>query len=88
MWLVLLTLTASNWLLMELRVWDVPIDRRTLASAILLVALGKVRLIVRWFMEVRDAPRPLGWIMDAWLVGTAVSLAIQLWLPAATRAAG
>ncbi|MBV9869576.1 MAG: cytochrome C oxidase subunit IV family protein [Frankiaceae bacterium] len=42
-------------------------------SAILL-ALVKVRIIMREFMEVRDAPRRLCWLTDLWVALMAVGL--------------
>ena len=80
---VLLGVTLANWLLMELGLWHLPVDSRVLGTAILVLALVKVRLIVRYFMEVRDAPRALGWTFDAWLAAALVSLSLHSWIAAA-----
>lgn len=79
-WLSLLLLTAMNWLLTELGLWHLPIDAKTLGTAILALALVKVRLILRFFMEVRDAPVMLGRLFDGWLLLVLASLTAQLWI--------
>ncbi len=42
--------------------------------AVIALALVKVRLIIREFMEVRHAPALLRWMTDLWLVLSAVAL--------------
>lgn len=76
-WALLILLTVANWLLMEWGLWDHSIAPILVDAAILLLALVKVRLIVRYFMEVRDAPKPLGWLFDGWLAIVAISLIVQ-----------
>jgi cytochrome b561 len=39
---------------------------------VVLIALVKVRFVVRWFMEVRTAPAWLGWATDGWLASVGV----------------
>lgn len=43
-------------------------------TGVILLALLKVRIIIREFMEVRHAPSKLSRLMDLWVVLTAVSL--------------
>lgn len=38
------------------------------------IALAKVRIILREFMEVRHAPAMLGWLTDLWVALAGVSL--------------
>jgi hypothetical protein len=66
-WLALSVLTLASWLLRVVH------DRGALSAStaatigVLAVALIKGRLIIREFMEVRSAPRWLGWATDGWL---------------------
>ena len=72
-WLVLASLTlAYLWL-------DHSLDGSLRASAVvtsnvIMIALVKVRIIFREFMEVRQAPALLCRLTDAWVVLIAVSL--------------
>jgi heme/copper-type cytochrome/quinol oxidase subunit 4 len=66
-WLGLVAITALSWWLAPHT--DAPVTANvpiTLAVAALAVVKG--RLIVRYFMEVRHAPRWLQWSTDAWLI--------------------
>ena len=72
-WLVLASLTlAYLWI-------DHSVDRSNTASAVvtssvIVIAVIKVRIIFREFMEVRQAPALLCRLTDAWVVLIAVSL--------------
>jgi len=66
-WLILVTATAYSW--------TVGTEQFPSASALeissislLLVAMFKVRLVIRYFMEVRGAPLALRLLCDAWVV--------------------
>jgi hypothetical protein len=66
-WLTLIALTVLAW-------WLAPGHSGTLATAsipitvtVLVVALTKSRLIIRYFMEVRTAPTWLKRATDTWL---------------------
>lgn len=67
-WMVLAFATVTSWMLglekhsagARPSVW--------IAGTILLVALFKVRLVMRRYMEVRYSPRWLRWSCDAWLL--------------------
>jgi caa(3)-type oxidase subunit IV len=51
-----------------------------LVAAIVVLAMIKCRLVIRWFMEVRHAPRWLRLATDGWLVVLWVALlGIYLW---------
>lgn len=79
-WAVLILLTAANRLLMKLGFWHNPTDHRILGTGILALAFVKARLIIRYFMEVREAPALLGWILDAWVLAVFVSLSAHQWI--------
>jgi Prokaryotic Cytochrome C oxidase subunit IV len=72
-WVVLASLTlAYLWI-------DHSVDRANTASAVvtssvIVIAVVKVRIIFREFMEVRQAPALLCRLTDAWIVLIAASL--------------
>jgi Prokaryotic Cytochrome C oxidase subunit IV len=72
-WVVLASLTlAYLWI-------DRSVDRSNTASAVvtssvIVIAVVKVRIIFREFMEVRQAPPLLSRLTDAWVVIIAASL--------------
>jgi hypothetical protein len=78
-WLVLVAITVGSW-------WLAPAHSRGLASAsvavtcvVLGLALIKVRLIIRNFMEVRTAPSWLKLATDGWL-GVLFATALIIYL--------
>jgi hypothetical protein len=79
-WLALSAITVASW-------WLAHGDGGAVASvpitlAVVALAAVKGRLIIRYFMEVRGAPRWLRWATDAWLVGLWVAvLTIYLLTP-------
>ena len=54
-------------------------DVRMLSTALIAVALLKVRFVIRYFMEVREAAVVLKWLTDAWVVGVFVVLLVLYW---------
>ena len=46
---------------------------------VLVLALFKVRLIMMWFMELREAPRPLRLFAEAYPVAVLLSLVVIYW---------
>jgi caa(3)-type oxidase subunit IV len=66
-WVALVAITLGSW-------WLAPAHSGTAApsvpitAVVLTLALVKSRLIIRYFMEVRTAPRWLRSATDAWLV--------------------
>ena len=50
-----------------------------MASIVLVIALVKVRFVIRYFMEVKDATPPLKWVSDAWVLGVIVVLLGLYW---------
>lgn len=78
-WIILSAITIASW-------WLAPGHSRGAAAAsipitiaVVLLAFIKARVIIRYFMEVRTAPRWLKLFADAWLtVLWAAILAIYL----------
>jgi hypothetical protein len=73
-WAALMLATwASTWLLSKNSVTP------EATVAILLIAAFKVRLVMRYFMEVRRAPLALRFICDGWLLAvTALIMTVYL----------
>ena len=74
-WAALMLATcASTWLLSKNSVTP-----EVATVAIMLIAAVKVRLVIRYFMEVRWAPLALRFICDGWLLAvTALILTVYL----------
>ena len=66
-WLVLVLATAVSWWLGGGASTASGLSTRLATGGLLLVAFVKVRLIVRYFMEVRQAPFALRAGFDAWI---------------------
>ena len=74
-WLVLAGLTLGYlWIDRTADHGGSPVPSAAVTVAAILIALVKVRIIFREFMEVRGAPALLRRLTDAWLVIIAVSL--------------
>ena len=74
-WLVLASLTlAYLWIDHTVDHHGSPSPSGFVTSSVILIAVIKVRIIFREFMEVRRAPALLCRLTDAWLVIIAVSL--------------
>ena len=74
-WAALMLATcASTWLLSKNSVTP-----EVATVAIMLIAAVKVRLVIRYFMEVRWAPLALRFICDGWLLAvTALIMTVYL----------
>jgi hypothetical protein len=72
-WLVLASLTLS-YLWIDHSVGGTLRASVVVTSAVIVIAVIKVRIIFREFMEVRQAPALLSRLTDAWVVLIAVSL--------------
>jgi heme/copper-type cytochrome/quinol oxidase subunit 4 len=74
-WAALMLATcATTWLLSKNSVTP-----EVATVAIMLVAAVKVRLVIRYFMEVRRAPLALRFICDGWLLAvTALIMTVYL----------
>jgi hypothetical protein len=73
-WLALSGITLAQLALGSLRERDFATPNAAVTSCAIVIALLKVRVIIREFMEVRHAPVLLCRLTDAWVVLTGVSL--------------
>ena len=72
-WLVLASLTLA-YLWIDHSLAGTPRASAVITSSVIVIALVKVRIIFREFMEVRQAPALLCRLTDAWVVLMAVAL--------------
>jgi Prokaryotic Cytochrome C oxidase subunit IV len=72
-WLILASLTLA-YLWIDHSVDGAPRPSVVITSSVIVIALVKVRIIFREFMEVRQAPALLCRLTDAWVVLIGVSL--------------
>jgi len=66
-WVVLVAITIAAWWLAPAHSTGTVEANAAVTVLILVLTFVKCRLIVRNFMEVRDAPRWLAHVTDAWL---------------------
>lgn len=74
-WLVLVLATLVSFETMQLG----ENGARVLRAIILLIAFGKVLLVGREFMELRQAPRLLLWFFQAWVGIVCCALIVLYW---------
>ena len=69
-WLLLMLATGLSWWLgLDQGVAaDQQGDYRYISSSLIIIAFIKVRIVIRYFMEVRQAPLALKLVCDAWVV--------------------
>ncbi|MCV7031753.1 cytochrome C oxidase subunit IV family protein [Mycobacterium sherrisii] len=72
-WVILAALT-TGYLWIDHAAGSTPRSRAVVTSSVVVIALIKVRIIFREFMEVRNAPVLLCRLTDAWVVIVAVAL--------------
>jgi len=70
-WLVLLAATALMW---WLRLGGAPFWGAYASAMIIVIAFIKIRLVMVYFMEIRDAPLVLRLILDGWVIGVAAGV--------------
>lgn len=73
-WLALVVITIASWWLAPAHSGATAQPRVLITALVLLLAVIKSRLIIRYFMEVRDAPRWLRYATDSWLAVLFVSI--------------
>ena len=73
-WLALSAITITQFGVGSLDGQDVPRPNAAITSGAIVIALVKVRIIMREFMEVRHAPAWLCRVTDLWLAFAGVSL--------------
>jgi caa(3)-type oxidase subunit IV len=66
-WLALVVITVGSWWLAPAHITGTVHENTPITALVLLLAVIKARLIIRYFMEVRTAPRWLRRATDAWL---------------------
>ena len=67
-WLVLSAVTVVSWWLAPGHTGGHAVANAAITVAVALLGIVKGRIIIRYFMEVRTAPRWLKITTDAWLV--------------------
>jgi len=72
--LALSAITLAQFAVGSVGAQDSLMPNAAITSSAIVIALIKVRVIIREFMEVRHAPALLGRLTDLWVVLTGVSL--------------
>jgi hypothetical protein len=67
-WIVLCALTIGSWFLSPAHSGAPAVPSIAITAAVIVLGFIKSRLIIRYFMEVKTAPRWLRLATDAWLV--------------------
>lgn len=73
-WILLTAITLGSWWLAPAHFTDTVHASTPITALVLVLALIKSRLIIRYFMEVRTAPRWLKLSTDAWLAALFVTV--------------
>jgi len=73
-WLALSAITALSWWIGSHHGHDAFRLNAAITFSVISIAVVKVRIIMREFMEVRQAPALLRRLTDVWLLFTAVAL--------------
>ncbi len=76
-WLVLVAATAFSWWMGSSA--GAGADHRYVATALIIVACIKCRLVIRHFMEVQHAGRILKAITDVWALAVAGAILALYW---------
>ncbi|WP_431239224.1 cytochrome C oxidase subunit IV family protein [Mycolicibacterium aichiense] len=66
-WVVLCVITVVSWWLSPAHTATASVASLPITIAVVVLGIVKSRLIIRYFMEVRTAPRWLRMATDAWL---------------------
>ncbi len=77
-WMLLILATGLSWWLGHGP--EAADSRPYAATGLVVIAAIKIRLVVRYFMEVRDAPLALQWVMDGWLLAMCAGILGTYWL--------
>lgn len=78
-WLLLIAATCLSWGMGRGTSPGESESTSALATLLIAIALVKVRLVIRFFMEVRDAPFTLRLLMDFWCAVLGVVLIALNW---------
>jgi len=88
-WLLLMLATCLSWWLGQgdsLSAAQTS-DYRIVSSGLILIAFIKVRIVIRYFMEVREAPLALKLVCDGWVVLVCGTIIYLYWFGAASTVA-
>ena len=88
-WLLLMLATCLSWWLGQGHGFNAPqtSDYRLISSGLILIAFIKVRIVIRYFMEVRQAPLALKLVCDAWVVLVCGTIIYLYWFGSASTIA-
>lgn len=78
-WIALVVITVGSWMLAPAHAGHAVQASAAVTALVLVLTFVKSRLIIRHFMEVRDAPRWLRLATDAWL-GVLMALVFGIYL--------
>ena len=67
-WIVLCVIIIGSWWLSPAHSFETAVRSVPITVAVIFLGFIKCRLIIRYFMEVRTAPRWLQWATDGWLL--------------------
>ena len=90
-WLVLIVATAFSWVMATGKAEEGALSRQVLTALLIGVAMVKARLVIRVFMEVREATLPLlepviaQSITPLWAAGTTSCEGMVIGVPPAPR---
>jgi len=87
-WLFLMLATSLSWWLGQDQAFssDISSDYRIVSSGLMLIAFIKARIVIRYFMEVREAPLALKLVCDTWLVLVCGAIIYLYWFGSAVSA--
>ena len=80
-WLLLMLATGLSWWLGQDHILS-PAENsnyRMIASSLIVIAFIKVRIVISYFMDVRQAPLALKVVCDAWVVLVCGALIYLYW---------
>lgn len=78
-WLFLVAATCLSWAMGSGAARADAEHTGTLSTLIIAIALLKVRLVIRYFMEVREATWILRFLTDAWCAGVGIAILALYW---------
>jgi hypothetical protein len=73
-WLLLVIATLVSWWLGVAHGLHTVLNPAAITGGVMMIAFIKVRFVIRYFMEARDAPLPVRLIGDAWIAGVYATL--------------
>ncbi len=82
-WLLLMLATCLSWWLGQDHDLSAPqtSDYRLISSGLILIAFIKVRIVIFYFMEVRQAPLALKLVCDTWVLLVCGAILYLYWMP-------